>query len=474
MKNNFLSFLFLLFFSASAFSENACNTKNFQSFDGFDDSFLNSIIDKAKPKLQYKGFVSPSDLRKYDVNTIAELLIDRIEEGCDKVRGGDEPKSIGEESQVMMMVNDKLFDSIDKYGFQNQHVTSTTEGCSCREKRYSAETTMIATNVGYSSKSKDILPKYSGLNVLNKNHYSSSDNGALGYGNVAVVFKKDINSRVTFTPWDSLGVRKFKDSPILSSMSFKGNSKKGFECENYTYCEAQVWGELGFENIDYVLIPVGHKVPEKLKQRGVPVFFVQENNNGSMNWEKGDSAYKVNTDRNLSKELITSKCDGCGNITKKINDHHTFSTLETDKLLDLKDSLESIDQRREVLGELIQRDFKGKQDLFENLLDGSDTLKSSIAMQALSEFPNSKKLKQTVLSYLKSSPYLSGYSSRIDSDLLMAISIASELKEFSNDQSIQKELANFLKRVDNNYINQYYQYLTTDKNICEEYKVSKK
>lgn len=85
--------------------------------ENFGADLSNNLV---KPQLKYKGFLAPEpeDLRNYSANTISELLVDRIQEGCDKERGGKEKKSIEETSEVMMMVNDSLYDSIDKYGFK--------------------------------------------------------------------------------------------------------------------------------------------------------------------------------------------------------------------------------------------------------------------------------------------------------------------------------------------------------------------
>ncbi len=318
------------------------------------------------PKLQYKGFITPSELRNYSSEALAEALIDRIENGCDKIRGGDEETTVAEHSEVMLLADMGLWDSIGLYGFQNQHVTATTGGCDCREMRYQAETKMIGSMVGYSSKSKDILPKYSGLNVLAKNHLEDSffPSAPITYGNSAVVFKNSINSRTTFSPWDSLATREFRGSPILSSMSFRDKKDHGYKCD-FIYCEAQVWGKLTLDDVSYALIPEGSEVPQAFKDKNIPVYFIKQGTKGSMAWEKGEIAYAPRKSAVLKQKRIPSSCVDCNSVEKKINDHHNFSKDSVKELKAQYEIEEQIDQKRELLGELATRDFKGKSSYFK-------------------------------------------------------------------------------------------------------------
>lgn len=163
------------------------------------------------PHLKYKGFITASELNKYDTDTLATLILERLK-SCDKKRGGNEKTTVSEHSEIMLFADMGLWNSIGKYGLQNQHVTATTKGYNDRITSYNAEATMMGMVVGYSSKSKDILPKYAGLNVFASHHFASKGHvsPANQYGNSAVVFKDHIDQRATFTPWDSLGQRQFR------------------------------------------------------------------------------------------------------------------------------------------------------------------------------------------------------------------------------------------------------------------------
>jgi hypothetical protein len=467
VRNKIILLLFLVFSNLAISSDLSCPTgEHLQLFDEDSPLKIKTLIKRIKPKLQYKGFISPSDLRKYSANTIAELLIDRIEEGCDKIRGGKDNESMEEHSEVMMMVNSNLYDSIDKYGLQNQHVTATSSGISSRDHRYSAESKMIGSVVGYSSKAKDILPKYSGLNVLKKSHFGSDTpyNGASGYGNTAIVFKDHINERVTFTKMDSLGVFSFRGSPIMSSLKFKDKRKKEdhFKCAS-SYCEAQVWGKVGLDDVKYVLIPPGAPVPEVFKKRGIPVYFYKKGKKGSMAWEKGKIASEGSSVKSYTSKKIDIKCDKCPSVVKKINDHHNYKNLKPKELKKELKKVKSIDQKREILGELVSKEFKGKERFFEKQLKKSSiNLDKIISMQALSEYPHNKHLRESILNGLTNTSYEG------TEYVMMAMSFAAELEPFKSDKEIQTKLADLVASNSDIYINHFYQYLTTNKSMCDK------
>lgn len=376
------------------------------------------------PHLKYKGFLTPEELRKYDANTIAELFMKRINEGCDKIRGGDEGTTVGEHSEIMMFTDMALWDSIAKTGFQNQHVTATTRGANTREFRYTAETTLLGSVVGYSSKAKDILPKYSGLNVLAKNHFFSPDhaNAASAYGNSAVIFNDDVKKRTSFTKQDSLSAGNFRGSPIVSTLNFRDKSdpSKQYKCDP-AYCEAQVWGKVGLEDVKYALIPPNENVPQSFIERGIPVYYIKSGTKGTLAWEKGDVAFDPRKPENKNKikssdqlEKMPTSCDDCNPVEKRIVEHHQFSNWEFDKLVARYDIESNQDQKREILGEIALRENEKKKSFllkvyanniteespYPYIVTRADPIVSATVLHGLSENPKDPKLKEVVADLL--------------------------------------------------------------------------
>ena len=159
-------FIFLIFLSllTSSYAQAFC-------FSGVDEletiSKLNddvgSVLTASSP-LERNSYITPNEYRLFSSREIATKIVNKINLACDEKRGDKEGPTIGDKSDIMMYVPSGVIDSISKFGFQNQHVTRTTNGCNCREQRYNQEIKLSGTIHGYGSKAKDVLPKYSALN----------------------------------------------------------------------------------------------------------------------------------------------------------------------------------------------------------------------------------------------------------------------------------------------------------------------
>jgi hypothetical protein len=443
------------------------------------------------PMLKYKGFVTISELNQYSADTIADLLIQRIANKCDKSRGGDEKKSVGEYSQTMMMVNASLWDSISKYGFQNQHVTATTRGSNNRLGRFTAETNMIGSVVGYGSKSKDVLPKYTGLNVLIKQHkYQDEEQGypPTQYGNTAVVFKNHIKNRTTFSAWDSLSVKDFRGSQMFSSMEFKDKTKDGeqFRCSR-SYCEAQIWGKATMDDISYALIQEGTEVPKTFKERGIPVYLVDKNGPGSMGWKKGKILYDPKTDKEkISKAPpeIERECEKCNAIEKRINEHHNFKSWDLEKLKSRLEKEQNKDSSREILGEIVERKHSNPEAKKEFLLTQmeiskkkNDQVEMMSLLQGLVPYAKDAAVKEHIINILQGNDrgdigYIgswgdeTSYTRKVPPIDMLVLSMAAQIEGLKDDPDVQAAILKHMQATPKNL--RLLQHLLTDKSLCDE------
>lgn len=228
--------------------------------------------------LRHRFYVSPEEIRALDTRTLAGIIVDRIYRQCD-VPGEGEAKArpVGEDAQLLMMVPQEVFGDVARRGFLNQHVTSTTRGFNKTRTRFQAEQDLAMLRLPYSRKGRELLPKYALLNVR------QADFGTFAlpthYGDAAVVFKKDVLRRATWTYADSLDFSQKAGryalwgtpNPVLARTSrYRRNKEDRNICVNY--CEAQIWGELDLRDVDYVMIRDGVAVSPQVLESGVSVY----------------------------------------------------------------------------------------------------------------------------------------------------------------------------------------------------------
>jgi hypothetical protein len=230
------------------------------------------------PVLAHRFYVSPDEAREYDTRTLATLLIQRLHNECD-LSSDPEPteKPVSNDSELVMMANGRLMSSIAKWGFQNQHETASTGGCACTENRFNTEQEMIMSELPYSNKGKELLPKYSSFNV------KRSDFGSFSlptqYGDTAIIFKPEVKARSTWTYSDSLTTDTghselyqsgFKNGNLTHTDQYTRDKNDKNQCSNY--CEAQIWGELDMTDVDSLLVAQASDITDDMKALGVPIY----------------------------------------------------------------------------------------------------------------------------------------------------------------------------------------------------------
>lgn len=129
----------------------------------------------------------------------------------------------------------------------------------------------------YDLHGRELLPKYAFLDAPDR---------GLGrfllptrYGEVAVVFKKEVSQRATWTYADTLDHsrragrydRGGDANPALAH-TFSYRRKPGDRQRCVNYCEAQIWGELNLGDVEYLMIPPGARVPAGAATARLPVY----------------------------------------------------------------------------------------------------------------------------------------------------------------------------------------------------------
>lgn len=213
----------------------------------------------AAPRLS----VTPEEIRTTPTRELAERLVARVRRECDEAEGGGSGPAPAAGARLVMMVPLDKFPSIARFGFLNEHLTRTA-GFDRLAERFEAEQELALARLPYDLHGRELLPKHALLDAPDR---------GLGrfllpkrYGEVAVVFKKDVAKRATWTYADSLDFsRRSRDrggdaDPVLPrTFSYRRKRKDANRC--VSYCEAQIWGELNLGDVDYLMIPKGAKVP---------------------------------------------------------------------------------------------------------------------------------------------------------------------------------------------------------------------
>jgi hypothetical protein len=221
--------------------------------------------------------VTPEDIRTTPTTILAERLVDRLRRECDEAGAPGTGAAPAEGARLVMMVPEAVMASIARFGFLNQHETLTTGGFDKLEERFEAEQELAMARLPYDLHGRELLPKYAFLDAPDR---------GLGrfllprrYGEVAVVFKKSVNARATWTYADTLDFsrragrfdRGGEGNPVLAR-TFSYRRKPGDHNRCVNYCEAQIWGELNLGDVEYLMIPPGAKVPAGAATARLPVY----------------------------------------------------------------------------------------------------------------------------------------------------------------------------------------------------------
>lgn len=229
-------------------------------------------------ELRHRLVVGPEEIRALDTRTLAELLVGRVLRECDLAGGPSSgEKVLGDDARLIMMVPARLFGAIARDGFLNQHQTRTTGGQHRESDRFEAEQELAMLRLPFGAKGRELLPKYAVLDV--KRTGLGTYRLPTQYGSVAVVFKKEVAARATWTYADSLDYSRKTgrfdaggaDNPVLAR-TFLYARKKDDRNRCGNYCEAQIWGKLTLDDVDYVMIKSSEPVPPAVAERGIPVY----------------------------------------------------------------------------------------------------------------------------------------------------------------------------------------------------------
>jgi hypothetical protein len=229
-------------------------------------------------ELRHRLYLAPAELTSTDTRELARLLVDRIHRECDLAGTSTSTETVlGEDAELIMMAPSRLLAAIARDGFLNQHQAGTTGGQSRENDRVEAEQELAMLRLPLGSKSYELLPKYAVLDV------KRGDLGAYRlptrYGDVAIVFKKEVWERATWTYADSLDFSQRSGrfdaggdaNPVLArTVGYRRKTGDRNRCGNY--CEGQIWGKLTLEDVAYAMVRDSEPVPAALARAGIPVY----------------------------------------------------------------------------------------------------------------------------------------------------------------------------------------------------------
>lgn len=247
----------------------------------------------------------------------------------------------------------------------------------------------------YDRKGRELLPKYAILNVRRPG-FGSFPLPAR-YGGVAVVFKKEVSERATWTYADSLDYSQKTGlyekggaaNPVLARTTrAPAKSADRNACGNY--CEAQIWGKLTWRDVDYAMVASSAAVPAALFATGTPVYRYEAASN------PGQTAQYVRGERLIAPRAATgARAAGSspavenflrGEADARLPDAELVGRLE-DSAAAAKDS-GAVMERRRLLGELAGR---RKSPAVVRELDKAavspDAADRALALYGLSELP---------------------------------------------------------------------------------------
>lgn len=421
------------------------------------------------PEFKHRGYISLDEMNEKSSRELAELLVKRIHRECDEVRGAKEGKALEEDSDIMMFVPSGALDGIEKFGFQNQHVTRTTRGADTREGRYQSEIEFPGMILGYSPKTKELLPKYAALDVKKKENigYVMSPDG---YGDVVMVFKPSVKNRTTWTFTDSLGATPFHGSKVTNTLKFKDKETPAFKCE--AYCESQIWGSLDFSDVEYAMIKPGAEVPEALKRSGIEVYRTAPSES-SVRIKKGELVLAGDS----SKLTPVEKSDltkGENAVVNKIIDNKLFPKMKSSELLNLYSETYDPEAQRVLLGQaVLAKSPESKKFLLDVMTAAEDPISRSQILLGLSAHGDDKDVRKMFLKFLESkinpkpSTYDSGYMGfgmSSGADLLTALAIVADTDGFKDDKELKAILEELVKS--NPGLKVWYDRLVLNESLC--------
>jgi hypothetical protein len=347
--------------------------------------------------LKHRFYISPEEIRAMDTRTLAELLVRRAHEECDLAGApASTEKPVGDDSEIIMMIPPHVIDSVAKYGFLNQHATLTSQGVYLIPARFAAEQELAMARLPYSHKGKELLPKYALL--LAKRPDFGSFPLPTRYGSVAVVFKKDVMKRATWTYADSSDFHfqagRFRRggaaNPVLTHTGlYRRKPEDKNKCGNY--CEAQIWGELTFEDVDYVMIRDTEPASPSLLDSGLRLYRYTSPIGAKTSYVRGEllspgMSGKVHAPIALGRAALEKETAAASSSAVKnhLQDHEHALMGDEELVGEITAAAPPAQQR--LIGELAVRPKSAVvvQEL-KKALNSSDALIRSLALYGLSE-----------------------------------------------------------------------------------------
>lgn len=440
------------------------------------DNFVQNLLDKVKPApvFKRKGYITPEEYRNLSSRQIGELIVKHIHQECDEVRGASQGPAMEDDSDIMMFIPSGVLESAAKYGFQNQHVTRSTQGCSCREARYSAEVNFPGKMLGYGPKGKDVLPKYSALNVKNAANFNENPydvSSAEHYGDVVLVFKPEVKKRTTWTTNDSLGVVPFRGSKATNTLKFRDKTDNPIKCG--IYCEAQIWGELDMSDVAYAIIKPEADVPPALKSMGIAVYD-REKAKSSVGYKKGKlrSAEVFSTAKGTVRYPSSEGWDkekGANPVSDRVVEHKKLQQMDIPSLLNAFEASTDYEQKREIAGQLAVSSTSGAKDFFiKTFPQETDPILRSQLFLGMSQHGLDPKVRKIFQDFLKTQaltlkPGEFGFGGP-SQDLLMALAVVADTPGFKEDKELQKIALEVGKKGGDDWFKRLYE----DAPLCPE------
>lgn len=247
-------------------------------------------------ELRHRLYIAPDEMAALDTRTLAKLLVERVHRECDLAGApASGEKVLGDDAELVMMVPGRLLDAIARDGFLNQHQTGTTGGQSRESDRFETEQELAMLRLPLSSKTLELLPKYAVLDV--KKPGLGTYRLPTRYGNVAIVFKKEVRERATWTYADSLDFSRKAGrfdaggagNPVIAH-GFLYNRKKEDHNRCGNYCEGQIWGKLTLDEVAYAMVRDSEPVPSALARAGIPIYGYSVSDSTSAVFDSGRTA----------------------------------------------------------------------------------------------------------------------------------------------------------------------------------------
>ncbi|MBX9767132.1 MAG: hypothetical protein K2X47_07670 [Bdellovibrionales bacterium] len=239
----------------------------------------------------------------YTVNEIAEAIVGRIR-ALERNLSAEVPSvsaDLRQDSQLIILFDSKNAPLIQAQGFLNYFQTAHSQGHDSYWDREIVENNLVGLKLPRGDIQNFLRPKFSYLNLSTQENLGWQKGSLSAYGNVGAVLKPHVLNRATWTNADSLQMmhrltqRTGEDRNIPGPFKvtnldpsqlrpYCGTFDRGtFPTQQIlsSYNEAQIWGTLTLEDVDYFLfddvITDRRKIRppaewENLKRLGKPIY----------------------------------------------------------------------------------------------------------------------------------------------------------------------------------------------------------